>query len=522
MKKKKLEWKWMRNQCRGSFLYLIGLSGLSVAMSVCYILITMIFQGFMNIAAGDSSVTLPQMFLFSAVAIFFYAASQIISSVLGGTVLNRLTSDVTNVIRFVTQLFGQLWLVVFTALFAIIYLFSLNWKMAILYLTIIPLLFLAISRISPKLQEAAEEDSANEDNNRKHMQEILNRLNLFQAYEMKESSQKNWDELYRRKKKSKIRLSLLQGEFGFLNTMMTFTIFILSGGIGAYFVLNGNNKVGDLVAMIQLSNYIILPLTEGSQWMNKYNSAVVSVRRIRELEDLKERDRKEALPEGHGKIHSLKVDKLSFAYKESGDCVLDGVSAEFRKGEITGIIGASGSGKTTLLNLILGLFPLQEKSMIRIETEEKSLCFDGGREAVSYVPSDNFVFYGTVRENVCMSLPYEEKKFWESCRLANIDGLIRSFKEKENEWIQEDGSNLSVGQKQRIALARALYNGADIIVFDEPTANLDKASCEVFRKMIRAISKDKICIIVTHDKDMMGTCDRVYELKDKRLVLGSQ
>ena len=67
-----------------------------------------------------------------------------------------------------------------------------------------------------------------------------------------------------------------------------------------------------------------------------------------------------------------------------------------------------------------------------------------------------------------------------------------------------------------------MYNGADIIVFDEPMANLDKALCEVFREMIRAISKDKICIIVTHDKDMMGTCDRVYELKGKRLVLGSQ
>lgn len=160
----------------------------------------------------------------------------------------------------------------FTALFAALYLFYLNGKMALLYLTIIPLLFLVIKKFSPLLQNAAEKDAANEDNNRKHMQKILNRLNLFQIYGMKDVSRKNWDELYRKKKKSKIRLSLLQGEFSFLNTMMSFTIFILSSGIGAWFVLKGDNKVGDLVAMIQLSNYIILPLTEGSQWMSKYNS----------------------------------------------------------------------------------------------------------------------------------------------------------------------------------------------------------------------------------------------------------
>lgn len=551
------ELKWILRQCKGSFVYLFGLLCLNLFVSVCYILITLIFQGFMNIAAGDTSVTLVQMFCFSGIAVLIYALSQIFSSLLegyiygrfeknirgnlieeifdkqsldihrmhSGEILNRLTSDVANVVDFVVQLFGGLWLTFFTALLAIIYLFILNWKMAVLYLTIIPLLFLAITRFAPKIQVAAQADAVNEDNNRKQMQEILNRFDLFQIYSMKDVTRENWEELYKKKKRSKIKLSLLQGEFGFLNTMMTFAIFLLSSGIGAYFVINGSNKVGDLVAMIQLSNYIILPLTEGSQWMSKYNNTVVSVRRINELESFKNKIKLKEDDLIHEKIEGLVINDLSFSYVDDKQYVLEGVSADFPRGEIVGIVGASGSGKTTLLNLILGLFPAEEESMICAVSCNGKFPFAGGRQNISYVPSDNFVFYGSVKENICMSLGYDEKKFWEVCKLANIDRLIDSFKEKEKELINENGNNLSEGQKQRIALARALYNDADIIVFDEPTANLDKDSCNIFMEMLRVISIDRICIIVTHDNNMTKICDKIYELKDKKLVpvpLGGQ
>ena len=523
---------------------------LNLFVGICYILITMIFQGFINIAAGDSAVTLTEMFLFSGIVVLLYAFSQIFSSLTegyifgklekeirgnliegifdkrsldvhrmhSGEILNRLTTDVAGVVSFITQLFGGMWLAFFTALFAIIYLFLLNWKMAVLYLIIIPLLFLAITRFAPRLQEAARVDSENEDNNRKQMQEILNRFNLFQVYGMKDVAREAWQVLYEKKKRSKIRLSLLQGEFGCLNTMMTFTIFLLSSGVGAYFVINGNNKVGDLVAMIQLSNYIILPLTEGSQWMSRYNSAVVSVERIRELERLEDRSTAESAAWNRGTVSSVEIENLSFSYRDGEEKVLEKVSAQFRLGEITGIIGESGSGKTTLLNLILGLYPMEEGVMTCVTSQGQRLPFAGGRQNISYVPSDSFVFYGTIKENICMSLPYEEEKFRRICGFANIDRLIGACEKKEDELINENGNNLSEGQKQRIALARALYNDTDMIVLDEPTANLDKASCDIFMEMIRQIGRDRICVMVTHDVEMIRNCDRVYELKDRRLV----
>lgn len=108
-----------------------------------------------------------------------------------------------------------------------------------------------------------------------------------------------------------------------------------------------------------------------------------------------------------------------------------------------------------------------------------------------------------------MSLPYEKDKFHNACVLANIDKLMQGFTEKENEIIEEGGNNLSMGQKQRIAIARALYGNTQIIVFDEPTANLDSDSVMIFKKMIKQIVKDKVCIIVTHDMDVAGICDKV-------------
>ena len=373
-----------------------------------------------------------------------------------------------------------------------------------------------ISIFSPKLQSAAEADLKNEDNNRIHMQEILSRLPLFQVYSMERMVDENMDALYERKRASKIHLSLLQGSFGFLNSLMSFSIFILASGVGAYFVLRGENQVGDLVAMIQLSNYVMQPIMAAPGWIATYNGAKASMKRIQEVEEMADKELVPIKQMARAEIECVVLNDLTFSF-DGTELVLDHVSATMERGKITGIIGESGSGKTTLLNLILGLYPVKDTHMIQAGRAGSTDAFYGGKENISYVPSENFVFRGTVKENICMSLPYEKEKFQHACALANIDRLIQGLKGKENELLEEGGNNLSMGQKQRVAIARALYGNPPVIVFDEPTANLDPDSVAVFKEMIRQIAEDKICIIVTHDMEVASVCDKVYELRDKSL-----
>ena len=542
--------RWLTHNSKYSLGILCIIPLVCLMSSLCNIGISMIFKGYMDIAAGESSVTFFQMAIFSLSVIIVFALTQIASSVLEGysysktekglrvhlveqiftkqllklnrmhtgEIQNRLTTDVAEIANFYIQLFGQMSGVFFTSLLAIITLFILNWKITLIFLIIVPLLTMLISLFSPKLQKAAEADSENEDANRSYMQELLTFLPLYQVYSMGKAAGKYVRSLYEKKTASKVKLSFLEGSLGFLTSLMSFGIFIIISAVGAYFVKSGENTIGDLVAMIQLGNYIMLPLIEAPRMITSYNKTVNSINRIREIEEMQDRITLEMTDGTPVDIDCIKLKHLSFGYNKEKS-VLDDVNAVFTKGKTTGIIGKSGNGKSTLIKLILGLYTPIEDSMIEILNAESNQNYYNREGLISYVPSDNFVFSGTVKDNICMSAPFNKEKFDSVCRAANIDSLISGFALRENENIKEGGNNLSMGQKQRISIARALYAETSVLVFDEPTANLDSESVKLFTEMIHNFSKDKLCILVTHDDAVASICDSVYKLENKHLTL---
>ena len=542
--------RWMLRQTRYCIKVLWTLPVICVVLSACYVAVSMIFKGYMDIAASEGSVTFFQMTVFSVTTITVLALTQVASSVLEGhcysktesglrtyfmglisqkdllalnkmhtgEVQNRLTTDVATVSDFFIKAFGQMSLLIFTSLFSITALLLLNWKITILFLMVIPLLTGLTATFFPKLQKAAEIDSKNEDANRSYMQEVLNRLPLLQVYPMGKNVGEFTRTLYEKKKKSKARLSFLEGAFGFVNSLTSFGVFIITSAVGVYFVIKGDNTVGDLVAMIQLSNYIILPLTEIPKLISSYNSAINSVKRMREIEGIKENHAIPFSPHENFAVDSIRLDHLSFAYDET-EMVLDDVHAVFEKNKIIGIVGKSGSGKSTLIKLILGLYNPEKPNMIQMLSEQSTQNYYHHENIVSYVPSDDFVFNASVKDNICMNLPYDKDKFDRVCKEANVHDLVDHLPLKENAMIKENGNNLSMGQKQRLAIARALYADTSIIIFDEPTANLDQESKNLFKIMIRSFSQNRICIIVTHDDAVASICDDVYRLEGKRLVV---
>lgn len=273
--------------------------------------------------------------------------------------------------------------------------------------------------------------------------------------------------------------------------------------------------------MIQLSNYIMLPLTEAPKFLATYNNTLNSVKRIHEIEDVENRNvikPEDKLPLS---IDSIKLNHLSFEY-EKGKPILADINVVFPKDEIIGIIGKSGNGKSTLIKLILGLYIPKDREMIEMRKDGESKNYYNYEGIISYVPSENFVFSGTIKDNICMSRPFEKNKFENACKAANIDQLVSSFELKENEVIKESGNNLSMGQKQRLAIARAIYADTSVIILDEPTANLDIESINLFKETIQNLSKGKICIIVTHDNNITSICDTVYRLEEKNLTLLEQ
>ena len=316
-----------------------------------------------------------------------------------------------------------------------------------------------------------------------------------------------------------MKLGLWEGVAAFSGLLVSMSMFMVALGVGAYFVMQGETTFGNLIAIIQLLNYIVNPVAKFAETISLTSQAVASSERIGSIFTLPaDTGITAAQPIGAtGDAMELVAENISFSYdSKNGGAgpVLNSVSAKFSKGKVTGLVGKSGSGKSTLLKLLIGLY---EPNGGKVSLKLGSGCIDGEKimAQVAYVPPADYLFSGTVIDNIIMS--ESEPRAGEldaAAESANILGFVEALPQGFDTVIGESGGTVSSGQAQRIAIARAIYKESPIIVFDEPTANLDADSIEKFQSAVKALSKDKICIIVTHDASTMTSCDCVYVLDE--------
>jgi ABC-type multidrug transport system fused ATPase/permease subunit len=215
----------------------------------------------------------------------------------------------------------------------------------------------------------------------------------------------------------------------------------------------------------------------------------------------------------------ISLEGLSFHYEDDPlHKIFDGLSLKISRGEYLGIRGASGVGKTTLFNLLLGLYrPTEGEILIDGKPlEEENL--KAWRSRVGYVSQSVFLMDGTFAENVALGLNREEidtERVWEALRAARLDQFVASLKAGIDTPIGECGARLSGGQRQRIGIARALYKGADLLLFDEATSALDNQTEEEVNRSIRALAeerKEMTIVVIAHRETTLEGCDRIIEL----------
>jgi len=318
-----------------------------------------------------------------------------------------------------------------------------------------------------------------------------------------------------------MKLGMWEGITLFSGMMLGMSMFLITLGVGAYFVMRGETTFGNLVAIVQLLNYVVNPVARFAETISLISQAKASSERIGAVIDLPADDNVCMSPLTDAK--KLVAENVSFAYQseddedeedEESDVILEEIDAVFPKGIITGLVGKSGSGKSTLLKLMIGLYAPNQGNISLIH-DNGSYNGEAIMPHVAYVPPVDYLFSGTVLDNIIMS--QDEPNMVEveqAASDANILDFVESLPHGFNTVIGESGGTVSSGQAQRIAIARAIYKKSPILVFDEPTANLDADSIEKFQSTIKRLSKDKICIVVTHDESTMTVCDKVYILEE--------
>ncbi|HEY1720533.1 MAG TPA: peptidase domain-containing ABC transporter [Magnetospirillaceae bacterium] len=302
---------------------------------------------------------------------------------------------------------------------------------------------------------------------------------------------------------------------GGLQNLLQITIL----GIGAKEVFDGTITIGALVAFNMLSGRVISPLVSMVGLINEYQQTALSVRMLGTvMNHPPERD-----PNQHGIrpniSGNLEFHEVSFTYDGAATPALDHVSFKVEKGQMIGIVGRSGSGKTTVTRLIQGIHAPRD-GLIKLDgTDIRHIDLTHLRRSIGVVLQENILFRGTVRDNIAAAKPDATlEEVMEVSRLAGADEFIERLPMSYETYVEESANNFSGGQRQRLAIARALLLRPSLLLFDEATSALDPESEAIVQTNLAEIGRGRTMIIVSHRLSSLVNADAILVLDRGKVI----
>jgi ABC-type multidrug transport system fused ATPase/permease subunit len=213
----------------------------------------------------------------------------------------------------------------------------------------------------------------------------------------------------------------------------------------------------------------------------------------------------------------IELRNVKFAHKDR-DILLDNVSLKIKKDKITALVGPSGSGKSTIVNLLLRLYDVDEGGVYIDDTNIKDYYIFSFLKKVGYVSQETFIYNASILDNIAFGDNFTEKEIMEAAKLANADEFIQQLPEKYDTLVGDRGTKLSGGEKQRIAIARAMIRKPEILILDEATSSLDNISENIVQKAINKISKNCTTLIIAHRLSTIQNADIIYVIDHGKIV----
>lgn len=437
-----------------------------------------------------------------------------------GELMNRLTGDITVVSEGVTGIVPELagLLTKLVSALAVLCVFDLTFTLvfAVGGLT----LFLTTKYFRKKLKHLHKSVQEKDGLLRSLMQELLESLIVIKIFgaekAMETKAAERGQEHYRAKLRKNTVGILANAGFSFI-----FSIGYLYALVwGAFGLLAQTISFGTLTAILQLVGQVQTPFTALSGLFPKAYGVIASAERLIELENLPDeadRNKEEIhVPAVYSDLHSIRMKDVSFRYDR--DMVLSHAGLTIEKGDFAVISGRSGIGKSTLIMLLLGIFaPTGGAIGIELNTGETLPVDKRTRKLFAYVPQNNLLLSGTIRENIAfIHTTATDETIMAAAEVSCAAKFIRTLPCGLDTVIGEKGLGLSQGQVQRLAIARAVLCGAPILLLDEATSALDENTEKKLLDNIKQMT-DRTCIIISHKKGAFDLCNKEIRIENGRI-----
>lgn len=291
--------------------------------------------------------------------------------------------------------------------------------------------------------------------------------------------------------------------------LLTTLIYIVSSNL----LFNMQLSIGSIFAFITYSSYVTGPISAILNIGYLLSGIIPSTKRYYAFMELEEENSSQKITTSP-QFGDIELKNVSFAY-EAGKPVLDGISVIFPKGSKTAVIGRNGSGKTTIINLLTRLYEPGNGQILLNGTNIADMPLQAYREMVSIVSQQIYLFNDTIRNNICLYKQVSDAMLKTACRDSGLEDFIKEV--SLDYVVGQNGAMLSGGQKQKIALARALLHDKPIIIFDEATSNTDAYSEQQINALLHTRLRDKTVIVITHKKEVLSEVDQIVVLDDGKI-----
>lgn len=316
--------------------------------------------------------------------------------------------------------------------------------------------------------------------------------------------------------KSRMLSSSVANVAGFVQQLAS--VLLVIGGV--YMIMEQTLSMGGLIACVILSGRAIAPLGQIAGLIAHYEQSLKALKTLDEIMALP--DEHEA---GRRYVHrpelkgGVEFKEVSFAYPATEYGALHGVSFRLQPGERVGLIGRIGSGKSTIQKLLLGLYRPADGAISIDGIDLNQIDPTDLRRSVGYVPQDVMLFAGTVRDNITIGLPHAtDAQILTAARLAGVESFVNQHPLGFDMPVGERGGRLSGGQRQAVALARALLHEPSVLVLDEPSNSMDNASEEAMRRQLKGFIKNRTLLMVTHKMSLLDLVDRLIVVDAGRIL----
>lgn len=436
-----------------------------------------------------------------------------------GDTIARL-KELENIRRFLT---GVPMITLIDALFIIIYIiimFFYSTSLALIVLCSLPLLITVSAIATPMLKTRLDEKFHCGAEQQSFLVEAVNGIHTVKSFAIENVFRKKWEALLADYTTANFRTAMLSNVAGSVAQFIQKIFDVAVLYFGARLVIAGKMTVGQMVAFRMLSGRVSQPVLRLVQMWQEFQQTSLSVKRIGDIFNSKTEPKidasKMSLPVIKGQI---RFERVTFRYKADGCEAIKNITFQINPNMIIGIVGRSGSGKSTLTKLIQRLY-FPESGRILIDGMDISLCDpEWLRKQIGVVLQENFLFNGTIRENIALQKPNASME--EIMRVAQVAGahdFILELPEGYNTIVGERGTGLSGGQKQRIAIARALINDPKILIFDEATSALDYESERIIQNNLKQICKGRTVLIIAHRLSTVSDANAIMTIDHGQLI----